>query len=783
MTQFEEQSNNNTVGDQPTIEDTLGFTPYVVAIAEFLTHPDTKPPLTISIEGEWGSGKSSFMKQLEAEIKTKSEELKTAPLKEIEQNIIVSKNQIYWRDLSTTLNFLRSGLKWTLVKINLTLKKKTKTVWFNAWRHDKAESLWAAFALSFLEQLSKNNSFKDYIPNLLSYLKLITSRLKVKEKPLNFIQSLAMIVLIGSLIGAILIIYFKVGKKGANEWAENVENLIKSGTEEEKNNTEEEENNTDEGNKQEINETVDEQESNGVLTWLLILGGTGGSVAGIGKLVVVLRDLIGDPKMNLTKYIKSPDYEQKVTFIEQFHQDFSKIVNAYAGKDEKVYVFIDDLDRCELGKSADLLQALNLMISSDPNLIFILGIDREKVAAAITFKQKDVLPFLASITVENKNHPNEDNRLRKKVNYGFNYLEKFIQLSFIVPQPSQHILRNFLRGIDSKKIEDSQTISPNELAIFPIFKKELNKENLQKALEMVAPFFNYNPRYLKRYINELKLATYIAYYSIGVSLRISEREQITLEQIAKFTALILKYPRLLLDLKNRPNLLSELEDEALASRTSESSNENNQERTQASFWVKSDSKLKDLLLYNPVANENNRQIHPDYSLKNESIKKLLQVSPSGISPKYFKLRDFLAAGKWKEADQETSDVMLRVANLVSEGSLRFDDIDNFPCDDLRTIDQLWVHYSEGKFGFSVQQKIYMDELGGTRDYNEKIWHEFCDRVGWREGGSYVSYLHLTFELLDTTPEGHLPISLYKENTLGFYHRVSSLAQRLVTCEV
>ena len=49
---------------------------------------------------------------------------------------------------------------------------------------------------------------------------------------------------------------------------------------------------------------------------------------------------------------------------------------------------------------------------------------------------------------------------------------------------------------------------------------------------------------------------------------------------------------------------------------------------------------------------------------------------------------------------------------------------NFPCDDLRTIDQLWVHYSNGKFGFSVQKKIYMDELGGTRDYDKKIWEEF-----------------------------------------------------------
>ncbi|MGK7958051.1 MAG: GUN4 domain-containing protein [Crocosphaera sp.] len=127
---------------------------------------------------------------------------------------------------------------------------------------------------------------------------------------------------------------------------------------------------------------------------------------------------------------------------------------------------------------------------------------------------------------------------------------------------------------------------------------------------------------------------------------------------------------------------------------------------------------------------------------------------------YTKLRDLLAAGKWKEADQETAKVMLQAANRVSEGDLRESDIDNFPHDDLRTIDQLWVHYSQGKFGFSVQKKIYVDELGGTKQYNEEILGSFCDRVGWRKEGNYVRYSDLTFELLDTTPVGHLPIVGY-----------------------
>ncbi|MFM6271628.1 MAG: GUN4 domain-containing protein, partial [Dolichospermum sp.] len=78
---------------------------------------------------------------------------------------------------------------------------------------------------------------------------------------------------------------------------------------------------------------------------------------------------------------------------------------------------------------------------------------------------------------------------------------------------------------------------------------------------------------------------------------------------------------------------------------------------------------------------------------------------SYVGMDYRKLRDLLKAGKWKEADEETLRVMLAVAR-EREGWLNVESIDNFPCADLRTIDQLWVKYSDGRFGFSVQKRIY-----------------------------------------------------------------------------
>ncbi|MBE9262417.1 GUN4 domain-containing protein [Microcystis sp. LEGE 00066] len=150
-------------------------------------------------------------------------------------------------------------------------------------------------------------------------------------------------------------------------------------------------------------------------------------------------------------------------------------------------------------------------------------------------------------------------------------------------------------------------------------------------------------------------------------------------------------------------------------------------------------------------------------------------SAKGID--YRNLEDLLKRQQWKEADDETKTVMLQVANRTKEEWLRLEDIDNFPCEDLRTIDQLWVKYSGGRFGFSVQAKIYR-ELGGTRQYigNRRVWNAFGDRVGWRVNNSWIYYRDVTFDL--KAPLGHLPgvIWCYGKGVFnGWFWRLDWLA--------
>ena len=144
---------------------------------------------------------------------------------------------------------------------------------------------------------------------------------------------------------------------------------------------------------------------------------------------------------------------------------------------------------------------------------------------------------------------------------------------------------------------------------------------------------------------------------------------------------------------------------------------------------------------------------------------------------YTKLRDLLEAGKWEEADAETTRAMLQAAGREKEGWFRTEDIDEFECEDLRIIDQLWLDSSQGKFGFSVQKDIYQN-LGGTREYNEEVLRRLEQRIGWsrenlwsEQSSSLLSYfLYSGFLYSLDAPKGHLPRADFEVGVLGVRER-------------
>jgi serine/threonine protein kinase len=157
---------------------------------------------------------------------------------------------------------------------------------------------------------------------------------------------------------------------------------------------------------------------------------------------------------------------------------------------------------------------------------------------------------------------------------------------------------------------------------------------------------------------------------------------------------------------------------------------------------------------------------------------------------YQPLRDFLKQGKWKEADEETTRVMLTLAGKENDGWLSNRDIDTLPCEDLRTINQLWVNYSHGRFGFSVQKRICQD-LGFNRGLQLEAWHNFGDTVGWRKNGVWLYYKDLVFDI--KAPPAHLPGGVFWfDSWWGMYgwflldgveRRFSAVIDRIIRCNI
>jgi len=135
-------------------------------------------------------------------------------------------------------------------------------------------------------------------------------------------------------------------------------------------------------------------------------------------------------------------------------------------------------------------------------------------------------------------------------------------------------------------------------------------------------------------------------------------------------------------------------------------------------------------------------------------------SEKGID--YTRLRDLLKAQDWRAADRETYETMIRAVGKKSSAWFTDNELLNFPCTDLCTIDRLWVKYSQGKFGFSVQKKIWQ-ECGSPRSRG-KDWDKFCFRVGWQNAmaGDYLNSSKLKANpqgWLGNSPAGEFPILL------------------------
>jgi predicted NACHT family NTPase len=170
--------------------------------------------------------------------------------------------------------------------------------------------------------------------------------------------------------------------------------------------------------------------------------------------------------------------------------------------------------------------------------------------------------------------------------------------------------------------------------------------------------------------------------------------------------------------------------------------------------------------------ETTKRIDAGLEAELSALKQTVQAS------RYAKLEEYLKTQQWQAADQETYRLMITTVGKEAGQWFASEELLNFPCEELRAIDGLWVSCSNGRFGFSVQKQIYVD-CGAELDGNypgDRIWEDFCDRVGWRMNNQWIGYSEVTFST--QTLSGHLPLFWGLGDGWGVF---SSLAQRFANC--
>jgi len=284
--------------------------------------------------------------------------------------------------------------------------------------------------------------------------------------------------------------------------------------------------------------------------------------------------------------------------------------------------------------------------------------DREKVAAGVALKYKDLFPFLRESA---QWKPGNDKKDFTPLYFGYSYLEKFIQLSFSLPIASNpEALDRFLRiqsdtvsrrlswpmrmltnwlsifpdfsGLDAARLEDRRAATglpgaepapSSQQAAYRSILIDEDSDRTRNIVRMTAVLFEFNPRRIKQFTNTFRLALFIA-SDQGTLGSLSDNPNLkSPEQIGKFVALLLRFPDLRFSLEENPNLLALLEEAALKGRDSP---------IYANFaqWLDKDGAI-DLLTYG-VTFQIPGHTRDIYSLATFDVTSLFTILPRAVRP-------------------------------------------------------------------------------------------------------------------------------------------------------
>jgi hypothetical protein len=397
--------------DKWTLDDQLNYSLYAKALAEFIYHEDTNPPLTTGILAPWGHGKTTLMRQVQYQLwlKAQNELLKDEKVLKLD-GLEVRQGELEDNDKTKNV-FLKLRAKrpvprptvnygeflgW-LRDLNLQPKKLAyPTVWFNAWKYQSSEQVWAGMAHAIISQLVEQQS--DDLEREKFWLALQAERLDFNTIRQDIHRAVIERFLPNIFIWSVITIIGLL--------------LVITGT---------------------IAAVISENLAAWGISGIGFLSSFTGLIP-IGKKWLDARSEVDSAPLEgkFSQYVRQPSYEGKAGYFYEVEQDVRRVFNLLVPTDKPAVVFIDDLDRCSPGKVAEVIEAVNLFLSGDfPNCYFVMGADAQVVAASMEVAYEKLTTKLENVT-------------RNYGSLGWYFMDKFIQLQFVIPNMTSDQRTEFL---------------------------------------------------------------------------------------------------------------------------------------------------------------------------------------------------------------------------------------------------------------------------------------------------------------------------------------------------
>jgi hypothetical protein len=526
-------------GDRWTTDDALGYDAYAYAIYKFIRDDETQIPLTISVQAPWGGGKTSLMRMVQKRLDPEALRPYDGPTRDEGERAETVEGgdgepgRLTMGRVRTELQQLIRGEPPTFELAEDEAKgMQSLTIWFNAWKYESTEQVWAGLADAIIRQFAGRlrplHRELFWLHLHLQRLDVDKIRQAVYDRLLSFWWKQAYPWIVGAAVVLVVFLALTVIL-----WT-------------------------------------------GASTWLrgLGLGGTLGSLlVGAGQAIAKYRQVVDEPaEVTLSEYVRAPDYSAKLGFVHYVQEDLQRVFREIDEAYCPVVIFVDDLDRCSPDKVADVVEAINLFLAGEfPNCIFVLAMDPDMVAAALEEAHAKVI---AKLPADVSSTP-----------IGWRFMDKFVQLPFVIPPADPQDLQDYARSLLSERRRHRDRDPAIQAALNDVLQAAEAPSQVRQAVERAAqehgldedqqyevrvraeheeerrvidrgierfsdrdsevrrivldtaPDFSHNPRELKRFLNLYRFLYFLTWARKGRG-----RDAPSEDQLRRWIVLSLKWP-------------------------------------------------------------------------------------------------------------------------------------------------------------------------------------------------------------------------------------------------